>query len=61
MGVAQIVCLKVFNAETASSTSFCVADSFSFTKENISLNPRGDWRMPSDASARTWLEEIDML
>lgn len=28
---------------------------------NISLSPRGDWRMPSDASARIWLEEIDKL
>jgi len=24
-----------------------------------SLSPRGDWRAPSDASARIWLEEID--
>jgi NAD+ synthase (glutamine-hydrolysing) len=23
-----------------------------------SLSPRGDWRMPSDASARIWLEEL---
>ena len=28
---------------------------------SISLNPRGDWRMPSDASARLWLEEVDSL
>ena len=28
---------------------------------SISLSPRGDWRMPSDASARIWLEEIDQL
>ncbi len=27
----------------------------------ISLNPRGDWRMPSDASARLWLEEVELL
>ena len=27
----------------------------------ISLSPRGDWRMPSDASARLWLEELDKL
>ncbi len=25
----------------------------------VALSPRGDWRMPSDAKARTWLEEID--
>ena len=28
---------------------------------NISLSPRGDWRMPSDASARIWLDEIESL
>ncbi len=28
---------------------------------NISLSPRGDWRMPSDASARIWLDEVDRL
>ena len=28
---------------------------------SISLSPRGDLRMPSDASARLWLEEIDKL
>ncbi len=28
---------------------------------SISLSPRGDWRMPSDASARLWLEEVDTL
>ena len=28
---------------------------------NISLSPRGDWRMPSDASARIWLDEVNKL
>ncbi len=28
---------------------------------SISLSPRGDWRMPSDASARIWLGEVDRL
>ncbi len=28
---------------------------------SVSLSPRGDWRMPSDASARIWLEEVDKL
>ena len=28
---------------------------------NISLSPRGDWRMPSDASGRIWLEEVEGL
>ena len=27
---------------------------------SISLSPRGDWRMPSDAEARIWLEELDV-
>lgn len=27
----------------------------------ISLSPRGDWRMPSDASARIWLDEVEKL
>lgn len=27
----------------------------------VNLSPRGDWRMPSDASAAIWLEEIDTL
>ena len=28
---------------------------------SVTLSPRGDWRMPSDASARLWLAEIDGL
>ncbi len=28
---------------------------------SVSLSPRGDWRMPSDASAALWLQEIDAL
>lgn len=28
---------------------------------SISLSPRGDWRMPSDASAAMWLKEMDKL
>ena len=28
---------------------------------SVSLSPRGDWRMPSDVSARAWLTEIDQL
>ncbi|MGM9585743.1 MAG: NAD(+) synthase, partial [Faecousia sp.] len=28
---------------------------------SVTLSPRGDWRMPSDASARLWLEEVDSL
>ncbi len=28
---------------------------------SINLSPRGDWRMPCDASARMWLDEIETL
>ncbi|HKL87006.1 MAG TPA: NAD(+) synthase [Treponemataceae bacterium] len=28
---------------------------------SVSLSPRGDWRMPSDASATLWLKELDSL
>ena len=28
---------------------------------SISISPRGDWRMPSDASSATWLKEIEEL
>ena len=28
---------------------------------NISLSPRGDWRMPSDATGRLWLTEVEKL
>ncbi|GAB1489332.1 NAD(+) synthase [Opitutaceae bacterium] len=28
---------------------------------SVALSPRGDWRMPSDASAAAWLEEIARL
>lgn len=26
---------------------------------SVNLSPRGDWRMPSDASARIWLKQLD--
>jgi NAD+ synthase (glutamine-hydrolysing) len=25
---------------------------------SVSLSPRGDWRMPSDAAARVWLDDV---
>ena len=28
---------------------------------SVSLNPRGDWRMPSDVCGRVWLQEIEKL
>ena len=28
---------------------------------SISISPRGDWRMPSDANSAMWLKEIENL
>ena len=28
---------------------------------SVSLSPRGDWRMPSDAEARVWIDEVERL
>jgi len=28
---------------------------------SVSISPRGDWRMPSDASSALWLEEIEEI
>ena len=28
---------------------------------SVALSPRGDWRMPSDASAALWLKEAEAL
>ena len=28
---------------------------------SVALSPRGDWRMPSDAVARAWIEELETL
>jgi NAD+ synthase (glutamine-hydrolysing) len=28
---------------------------------SVSLSPRSDWRMPSDASAAVWLKELESL
>jgi NAD+ synthase (glutamine-hydrolysing) len=27
----------------------------------VALSPRGDWRMPSDASAAVWLADVEAL
>jgi len=27
----------------------------------VTLSPRGDWRMPSDASSRVWMDEVEAL
>ena len=28
---------------------------------SVNLSPRGDWRMPSDASSKLWLQQLDQL
>ena len=28
---------------------------------SVSLSPRGDWRMPSDASMKIWLDEVEKI
>jgi NAD+ synthase (glutamine-hydrolysing) len=28
---------------------------------SVTLSPRGDWRMPSDAVSALWLEDLDKL
>ncbi len=28
---------------------------------SVNLSPRGDWRMPSDASAQVWIKEVDTI
>ena len=28
---------------------------------SVALSPRGDWRMPSDASAALWLQQLDTI
>lgn len=28
---------------------------------SVTLSPRGDWRMPTDASVRMWLDEVKEL
>ncbi|MDD5037734.1 MAG: NAD(+) synthase [Dehalococcoidales bacterium] len=28
---------------------------------SVSLSPRGDWRMPSDAEAKLWLEDLEIM
>ena len=28
---------------------------------SVSLSPRGDWRMPSDAEAKLWLDDLEAM
>jgi NAD+ synthase (glutamine-hydrolysing) len=53
--------LKVFYARFFSQQfkRSCMPDGIKVG--TISLSPRGDWRMPSDASAAIWLKELESL
>ena len=48
-------CRRFFNQQFKRS---CLPDG---PKVGLSLSPRGDWRMPSDASSAMWLEECNNL
>ncbi len=49
-------CRRFFSQQFKRS---CLPDSVKIG--SISLSPRGDWRMPSDASAAVWLTELEAL
>ena len=53
--------LKVFYRRffTQQFKRSCMPEGVKVTE--VSLSPRGDWLMPSDASARLWLEEVEKL
>lgn len=48
-------CRRFFNQQFKRS---CLPDG---PKVGLSLSPRGDWRMPSDATATAWLDECKQL
>ncbi len=48
-------CRRFFNQQFKRS---CLPDG---PKVGLSLSPRGDWRMPSDASSSMWMEECNNL
>ncbi len=48
-------CRRFFNQQFKRS---CLPDG---PKIGLSLSPRGDWRMPSDATSRLWLDECEEL
>lgn len=52
----QTFCHRFFNQQFKRS---CLPDGPKVG--SCSLSPRGDWRMPSDASSRLWLEECENL
>jgi len=53
--------LKVFYRRffTQQFKRSCMPEGVKVTE--VSLSPRGDWLMPSDASARLWLEEVERI
>ena len=52
----QTFCRRFFNQQFKRS---CLPDGPKVG--SISLSPRGDWRMPSDASSEMWLREVEGL
>ena len=52
----KIFCRRFFNQQFKRS---CLPDGPKVGK--VSLSPRGDWRMPSDASSAMWQKECDEL
>ena len=52
----QTFCRRFFNQQFKRS---CLPDGPKVG--SVSLSPRGDWRMPSDASSGVWLNDIAPL
>ena len=52
----KIFCRRFFNQQFKRS---CLPDGPKVG--SVSLSPRGDWRMPSDAAAELWLRECESL
>lgn len=52
----QTFCRRFFNQQFKRS---CLPDGPKVG--SVSLSPRGDWRMPSDAMATAWLDEVEKL
>lgn len=52
----KVFCRRFFNQQFKRS---CLPDGPKVG--SVSLSPRGDWRMPSDASSALWLKECDAL
>ena len=52
----KIFCRRFFNQQFKRS---CLPDGVKVG--SIGLSPRGDWKMPSDAISRLWLEELEAL